>query len=368
MRQRILRIALVVLIMGVVLFGPHIAWRLLPARTLAVVVVDKTVPFKKYREHAAIPWLLHAMKVRDKAGAFLDPARDYVGFDPESKKGHDLTAAHLDGADALVIADTYGVYVGDYEKPGDIAALERSPKIYGGFTGEEAAAIEAFAAQGHLIIGEFNTFASPTDDRVRARLEDVFGARWTKWVGRYWPKLEDENEVPRWVARVYERLEKKPFLFRGGGFVLVREDAEIIVLEEGKDLGPAVVEQRRTPAGAELGLPERGGFWFWMDIVEARGSEVLFEHVLDVTPTGKEKLDVHRVPARFPALVRKKSVYYLAGDFVDTALELGDPERAGLLPYRRRALGWGGGTSSDEAFFWGFYAPIVTQLFTSRLP
>src|SRR3546814_9473159 len=54
-----------------------------------------------------------------------------------------LTAARLENADVLVIADTYGVYVGDYERPGEQAALERSPKIYGGVDEAEARAIES---------------------------------------------------------------------------------------------------------------------------------------------------------------------------------------------------------------------------------
>ena len=30
-----------------------------------IVIVDKTVPFRNYREHAAFTWLLHALKVQD---------------------------------------------------------------------------------------------------------------------------------------------------------------------------------------------------------------------------------------------------------------------------------------------------------------
>ncbi len=350
----------------VLLASPWIAWRAQRARTLDVVIVDKTVPFERYREHAGIPWILHVMKIRQPSGAFLDPARDYVGFDPKTKTGHDLTEAHLAHADVLVIADTYGVYRGDYEKPGDQAALERSPKIYGGLTVDEARAVSSFWERGGLVLAEFNTFASPTPPDARATLERVFGVKWTKWVARYWPNLQDTNEVPRWVGRVWETVTHTPFDMKGGGIVFVREDEDIVVLLDDEDLEPDVVRQIRTQRGASFDLPASGGFWFWMDVVEATEGEVLYEHVVGVKPSGEQKLARHGIPKRFPALTKHKDAWYFAGDFVDTQIELGTPERYGLIPWRARTNGCGGGSTADQGFFWSFYAPIVERLFSSR--
>lgn len=356
-----------VLAVLLILAAPNLLWRLSPAKTLDVVIVDKTVPFKKFREHAAIPWLLHTLKFQGEGGNYLDPARDYVGFDPDKKTGEKLTAALVAKADVLVVADTYGVYVGDYERPNDEAALERSPKIYGGLDDGEAQVIEDFVKRGGLAVAEFNTFASPTEDAPRARLEKLFGVRWTKWVARYWPNLQDPNEVPKWVGRVWERVTHTPFDMTGAGLVFVREDQDILVLREGEDLGSEVVSQLRTPRGAAFDLPERGGFWFWMDVVEPiEGAEVLYEHVIGATPQGERKLWEHKLPVRFPAVVKRGDAWYLAGDFVDTAIELGNPERAGLLGWRQRTLGCGGGSSADGTFFWSFYAPLMARLFTSR--
>jgi hypothetical protein len=345
---------------------PRIVWRLKRARTLEVVIVDKTVPFQKYREHAAIPWILHALKIRSAAGSFLDPARDYVGFEPKTKTGTDLTPAHLEHADALVVADTYGVYRGDYEKPGDEAALERSPKIYGGFEQAEANAVEAFATSGKLVIGEFNTFASPTPPPARETLERVFGVRWTKWVGRYWANLQDPNEVPPWVGRVWEKVTHTPFDKTGGAMVFVREDEDIIVLQDGVDLGERVITQEPTALGKALQFPERGGFWFWMDVVEPTDGEVLYEHVIDATPAGEKQLADHKLGRRFPALTKRSEAWYFAGDFVDTTIDLGNPESYGLLDWRERTAGCGGGTTNDSGSFWAFYAPIVAHLFAKR--
>lgn len=362
LRQK-LRIGALVVVVLLVVLAPHLVWRFQKARTLDVVIVDKTVPFEKYREHSAIAWILHAMKIRGTNGRFLDAATDYVGFDPKAKVGHDLTPAALEHADVLVVADTYGVYRGDYERPGEEAALERSPKIYGGLTEGEAVAIETFAARGGLVLAEFNTFASPTVRPVRERLERLFGVRWTSWVARYWPDLQDEREVPRWVGRVWEKVTHTPFDMKGGGLVFVRDDEDMVVLLAGSDLGDEVVTQERTARGAAFDLPARGAFWFWMDVVTPTDGEVLYDHVVGTTPSGAQKLAAHGLPARFPALVKRADAWYFAGDFVDTAIDMGSPELAGALAWRSRGCG---AASSEDAVFWRFYAPIVSRLFASR--
>jgi len=345
---------------------PRIAWWAKPARTLEVVIVDKTVPFRNMREHAAIPWILHANKIENGLGRFLDPTRDYVGFDPVAKAGRDLGPTDVAFADVLFLADTYGVYVGDYQHPGDQAALERSPKIYGGLSEDEAKTIDQFAARGGMVVGEFNAFASPTEEGPRARLEARFGVHWTKWVARYWPNLQDRNEVPRWVGRVYERVAGRPYDLTGGGLVFVREDSDIAVLRNGEDLGPGVVSQERLPAGAAFGFPERGGYRYWMDVVVATNAEVLYEHVVDTTAGGVRVLSAHGLPRRFPALTKLRDAWYFAGDFVDNSLDLGNPELAWLLVYRQERVGCGRGATLEESSFWGWYVPIVSRLLSSR--
>jgi hypothetical protein len=366
LRTRIVRTAVVLGAILAFALGPHAAWWLILPRTLRVVLVDKTVPFPNYREHAAIPWLLHAMKIRSSAGAFLDPARDYRGFDPTTKTGHDLTADDLASADTLVVTDTYGVYEGDYARPGEHAALERSAKIYGGLSYAEAMAIDGFATRGGLVLAEFNTFASPTEPAARSRLEAVFGLRWTRWVARYWSDLQDVNEVPRWVGAAYERVYGAPFDLIGSGLVFVHEDGDIVVLRGKQDLDRDVLTQERTPTGAEFGFPERGTFRYWIDVVEASGADVLYEHLVHATASGETKLAAHGLPLRFPAMTRRGVAYYFAGDFADSSLDLGSPERAWLLGYRQSRANGCGGAGSDESFFWGFYAPIMERLLASR--
>jgi hypothetical protein len=202
-------------------------------------------------------------------------------------------------------------------------------------------------ARGGLVLAEFNTFASPTPLAVREHIEKLFGVRWTRWVARYWPDLQDANEVPAWVGKVWERVTHGPFTMTGGGLVFVREDEDIVVLLDHEDLTADIVTQERTSRGAAESLPARGAFWFWMDVVTAADSEVLYEHVVGTTPSGEQKLARHGLSARFPALTKRGDVWYFAGDFVDTAIDLGTPERAGALAWRERMSGCGAGT--DEA-------------------
>lgn len=328
---------------------PSVAWRLQPAKALDVVVVDKATPF----EHAAIPWLLQAMKIVNKEGRFLDSARDYVGFDAAIGKGRDLTDEDLADADVLVMRG-WGA---------DPLGLDRSPPIHRGLTDDESSVVDAFAARGGMVLGDVSALASGDD--ARRRLEALFGVRWTKWLARYWTNLRDPNEVPRWVGEVYERVNGRPFDLQGGGVVFVQQGGDIVVLRDHDDLRTGGILQERTRGGAVLDLPERGEFASWMDVVESVGSEVVCEHVVATTQAGEQKLVAHGLSPRFPAVTRRWNAWYFAGDFDGEPKDLGNPERAWLLAYRQAEAGCSRHTA-NEGFFWGWYMPIVSRLLASH--
>lgn len=364
LRRWLRRIALVLVGFFVVL-GPRLLWHATPVARRGIVIVDKTVPFKAYREHSVFTWLLHNQKLGDRHGDIASE-RDYLGFEPYTRTGVDFTAADLAFADTVFIADTYGVYELDYAVPGDIAALERSPKIYGGLSLDEMGHLEQLEARGGTIIGEFNSFASPTEDEPRARFEKLVGATWTHWVGRYWENMQDPEEVPKWVGRVYERRYKVPMDIEGPAFVLVREDADIVLLRPGTHIEADVLAITRTKEAPDLtGLPEGTRALYWLDILERTDAEIVYEYSFSLKDEGRALLKEHKIPEHFPAMLRKRAkgtTYYFAGDFIDTKLDLGDPERAGLLRWRS----WTRASSSNpsEAFFWGWYAPILKRLLT----
>ena len=112
-------------LVGAVVLTPLISvavWLRKPPLDLRVQVVDKTVPHRDYREHGALFWMLRHGKVRSAAEQTSWPvAEEYGGFrpdpgdSPERGDGFDLQDADLENADLLYIADTYGVYWGDYD-------------------------------------------------------------------------------------------------------------------------------------------------------------------------------------------------------------------------------------------------------------
>jgi hypothetical protein len=356
---RALRILAAALVAVAVIGGPHLAWLARANRRARVIIVDKTVPFANYREHAALPWLLHALKIVGPTGRYYEEGRDYIGYDPIHHRGRELTPADLDAADCLFVADTYGVYVGDYTRPGDVAALERSPEIYGGLTQDEAQAIDAYARRGGLTVAEFNTFASPTEAAPRATLESLFGLRWTHWVARYWEDLGNDEEVPQWLRRDYMRRYGAPLEHQGAALVFVREDEDIVVLRPGVDLKPDVLLLERTSAG-DATWPVGARYVYWLDVVEATTAAVVYEYEVAATDAGARSLGEHGLGVRFPAVLHGvENAWYFAGDFIDTATEMGDPERAGLLAWRRATRG---AVGAEGSVLWGFYFPIFEAL------
>ena len=87
--------------------------------------------------------------------------------------------------------------------------------------------------RGGTLIAEFNTFASPTRSAAVDVMESTLGVRWTHWIGRYFPRLEDTDEVPPWMRDNWEREWDDTWTFEGPGFVLLYEDAHVEVLEVG---------------------------------------------------------------------------------------------------------------------------------------
>ncbi len=340
-------------------WGPHWWWLARTGTPAKILIVDKTVPFRNYREHAAFTWLLHNLKITTPSG---DPYREesnYLGYDPNQKVGHDLTADDVQDADAIFFGDTYGVYVGDYKRPGDVAALERSQKIYGGISREEATLLDAYAQKGGTLIAEFNTFASPTEDAPRAQMEAIFGAKWTHWVARYWEDLSNDEEVPQWLRRDYLRRYGVELEHKGSALVFVHEDDDIVALRPGEDIDADVMTMEKTSAG-DASWPKTAHYVYWFDVVELTTGTSVYDYRVETTDAGAKKLAEHKLPVKFPAVIHAaRNTWYFAGDMIDTAAEKGDPERAGLLTWRRYTRG---SIGADGSVLWGFYFPILEDL------
>lgn len=348
---------LVMLLVAALLALP-VGWLLKPRPPARVVIVDKTVPLYNYREHRRLMWLLSQHKVRPPGDRLLwNVARDYVGYDPKSGDAVDLSDAALEGASLLYIADTYGVYVDDYETPRNLAEhLELSERIYGGMTRDEVAAVERFVANGGRFVAEFNTFASPTSGESRRKLERLLNLVWTGWAARHVDDLADYREIAKWIRDRWALEFGRPWDLEGPGLIFVHESGRVLALREGIELGDPPVFLQKD----DLNIP----YQFWFDVVLPREeSEVRAEFKLATLPEGERLLSDFGIPLRFPAVLHDDQFkhVYMAGDFSDAGSALGPPWLAGL-PTIRKWMARAKLVPEDARLCWMVYAPLIEQI------
>ena len=343
---------------------------------LDIAVLDKTVPFQNWIEHRSLYWLLDHLGVVTPRGAPYAAETDYLGAYPPPKAGdppartRDLGPAEAASARLVYLADTYGVHVldlvsGEQQK----AALERSETIYGGLTPAEATIATGARRSGATLIAEFNTLGSPTSSEARAILEDELGVRWTRWIGRYFPRLEDREEVPEWMRRDYTREWNRPWEFTGPGYVLMQDDTHCEVLRVGIEtnvIGLTIERERPFDPSLEHaadGVP----YPYWFDIVAPQpGAKTLASFQWSLTAAGGERLKARGLPARFPAVTRRgpagrPAAWYFAGDFADNPMDVRKVPFAGYLTIRRISERLRI-TPSKDAFYWTFYAPMMESI------
>jgi hypothetical protein len=364
--------AVVVILIVAIPWG---CYRLRAPRPLDIVVLDKTVPFENRLEHRSLFWLLNHLKIVRPDGEAYDRDRDYLGAFPGPVPGDppqrimDLAAERVHGADLLYIADTYGVYEQDLVSGEEMkAALERSPKIYGGLQAGDVDAVEAALDAGTPVVAEFNSLGSPTGEESRRRMERILGVRWTRWIGRFFAELSDEQEVPQWMRNNYEREWERPWRFSGPGYVLLQDDAHCEVLRvghESKQVGLTI--DRARPADRLLvGAADGVAYPYWFDVVEvADEAEVLARFHWRLTPEGLARLTARGLPRQFPAVVRyghpQAATLYFAGDFSDNPMADKRVPFAGYLTFKRR-LESVKLSPSESSFYWTFYVPVMNNL------
>ena len=416
----------IIVVIAAIIYFPYFFWLKAPELPLKMHVVDKTVPFEDRREHRGLFWLLGQNKFVDPAPAkeeqFYDFTKDYTGFYPKedfNAEEHDpseygiptpeqaevesleeageavvaedplvtakkrpkdwsllfeyelLKQPMLQDRDVLYIADTYGVYTGDYWQfpEHDYAHTMHTAKIFGGLEPAEVEAMEWFADQDRLIIAEFNCFGSPTADDLRWRVEDLLGVSWTRWIGRYFIDFQDEKDVPYWLYTIYRRATGREWDVTGSGYVVCREEsADFVILKDGEDvepLGLELVPNNQYSTNDVMAGVKPCTFSYWFDIlIPHEGTETLADFHWHVTPQGKVKLDEHGLPLIFPAVTRTQrgyTAYYMAGDVVDFDKAMGPPKTRLTLFINRSYYGQrvkGG----QGFFFWHTYYPLVSNI------
>lgn len=363
------RVLALLIVLGIAV--PRIAWERTPALPLRVVIVDKTVPHPSYGEHDRVAfWLTHRRVATPDGRALWDPARDYVGYDPVARQGHDLTTDDLRDVDLVYIADAYGVYTGDSTEVAGhasrLAALERSTLVYGGISDAEVDVLEAHVAAGGALIAEFNTLEQPTAGTVAGeRLGQLLGARYDRWLLRWYADLASAKEIPTWMRERWERLRGRQWRHRGPGIVVFHETEDrIVVIDSSEFVG-------RWPVTLEVERPEdplvrtvRSGqpYWYWISAVTPlEDTETLASFRLHVAPTAEARLRATGFQTSVPAIVRRPGpglVAYVTGDTADVGVT---PPRL----MRTRYMDWYGRWQAREAtpgsqrrFFWRTTLPL----------
>lgn len=348
-----------------ILTSPFWIWRMFPEKALNVLIMDKTVPDKSYREHKGLTWILNHAKYIQPNGKAYSMSSDYSGYQP--KKGDSNKIAHLPKDltpyDVYYLTDQYGVY--EQDLTGGNPLGNRSEKVYGGLEESEVERLEnaLITSKRKTLIAEFNTFASPTTDAVREKISTLLNVNWSGWIGRYFPDLKS-TEVPQWVKDQYEKNNEK-WNFTGEGFVFVSKNDYIVVIDK-KDLNDNGAIFSLTKKGENFfGESLTGTYQYWFDIMNARnGDEILATYKLPVKKSAKEELKSFGIPSSFPAVIHHQnarySSYYFSGDFADESEVPSIYQTVGFDLWKKRF-------GSNDSFYWEVYVPMMKNLLKNGL-
>lgn len=353
-----------------------VIWLLIPAKSLDLLIIDKTVRDGNFREHAGLFWTLNHLKYQKSDGEFYKIDRDYLGFFPSGKRDFG-TSKDLKGKsqeeirslvrqqDLIYIADTYGVYEGDFSENKEVQITR---KIYGGLDFADLQMLRIAREEGKVVVAEYNSIASPTPKPIRTEFENLMGIKWTGWIGRYFDELDTliNGDVPKWMIRQYQR-QHEIWNLSGPGLIFIKETGEIESFLHTLDYEnniPLIRTHKINKHGFKL--PEVVPYPDWFDVIMIeRDYQVISYYDIAPTSQGIQRMRSMGLPRFFPAAIvrnlSKGSQYYFSGDFSDIGGELGSTRFFGL-PTLWRGLYVASDYTDRQSFFWNYYFPLVTQV------
>ncbi|MBA5729226.1 hypothetical protein HW423_05450 [Aerococcaceae bacterium INB8] len=355
------RYYLIIIFIAIFASLPFIIWQTQSPKDLSVAVIDKTVPTDNYREHKGVHWVLNHLKISNLDGDEFDNAGDYYGIVPTYSEETEeviyeerVLPTDYSEYDAIYLADTYGVY-----------EEKSNGKIYGGITQAEWEAIYSRLNQPEpsLLIAEFNSFASPTDEVVREAITNHLGITWSGWLGRYFTELNPNlnQEFPQRVSEMYG----DEWNYSGPGIILVNDfTQETVVLEKEKHITEEGIRVLFNKLGEEIfNLTESSEYDFWFDIITPHSNtEVLATYDWSLTEEGKNKLNHYDIPLEPVAVTRNiqgshQNIYF-AGDYSDKPDLPSYYQVSGMAKINQWVA-----DIRDESFYWSTFAPMLTTLF-----
>lgn len=346
---------------------------------MKIFIMDKTVLTKKCNEHRAFNWILTHKKFITPENELYSIPNDYFGFSPlENKKFsiHDLNYYREKQIDSLsayydmaYFTDTYGIYYNDWYR--DKNQTEHSEKVYGGLDYNDFLFLKNMRQKKKLILTEFNLLATPTDQDIRQKTEELLGIKWSGWTARYFESLDtlENPELPRWVVHLYKQQHQNKWPFKNSGIVYVHEDETIAIVENKTSLTHPVPVIYTSKYGQEkFDVPYKINYPYWTDITYPTDTthRIVSYYKIKTNKTGDSILEHHHIPHVYPAVIESKDsrFYYFCGDFADNPVNGRFVKFKGIGYFELFLLN-DNEINSRMPFFWRFYLPMVKNILSN---
>jgi hypothetical protein len=368
------------IILAVLLLIPAVSfirWAFQDKKPIDVVILDKTVPTLDRLGHRSFIYVMtNGRFVKGEKGGSYSAAKDYYGFVPlrpvreKQFRKIDFRLTELlelaENNDALYYTDTYGVFFNDWYQ--GIKKARRSRKLYGGLNNNDYLLMSEMKKRDKLVLVEYNTFDYPTAGLERFKTEELLGISSSGWMGQYYSSLDTVSAggAPGWMPALYRKQYREPWAFTKPGVVLLKENS-IIVLEEGRHLSSALPQITTSETYAsQFNVPQEVAFTNSFDIIDPGQNSVVSEFVLKTTPAGDSLLADNSLKAVFPAVTLEPLVqrtYYFSGDFANNDVPIWTA-RFKNFQKGGKALLYSDNEDDPRRFFWLFYKPLITSIFT----
>ncbi len=375
MKKPLIIITIIVAVILALPFALFLKWAFQEKKPLDIIVVDKTVPTISRLNHKSFMWVLNNERfVKKENKSSYSFRKDYYGFYPlkplreKQFKRKDYRLAELielaEANDALFFADTYGVFFNDWYQ--GLNKNRRSRKLYGGLNNNDYLLMVEMKNRNKLVVLEYNTFDYPTASLERYKTEEQLGIKFTGWTGKHFHSLDSlSKDFPVWITGMYRKMYNKPWTYTGSGVVLIKDNRDVIVLEEGKELQSSEVSITTIPEFAEKhGLPAAVSFTNWFDIVQPINNNVISSFNLNTTAKGDSILYSVFLSKVIPAVIQEPEnmrTYYIAGDFTFYNF----PQWTSKIDNIEKVMSAIRGNNAEisHKFFWDYYRNLMKGIF-----
>ncbi|PIC80349.1 hypothetical protein CSV75_00700 [Sporosarcina sp. P18a] len=355
------RLVVFVMIIVFLLIVPVGLWFLKDNQPMKVAIIDKSAVENLHTKHLGVSWVLNYVKVKASHNKPFDPARDYYGgFTVVQGKGiselNPLPQDYME-KDIIYLANTDSIDERTVETKDPVLAAYEDD--HGGLQEIEWQRIvkRLNSKKPSLFIAEYNSFSAPTSEKVRTRVEDRMGLKFSGWQGRYMEELDPQKNAEL-QSILSEQL--AGWTYSGPGFLLMNNTTgEVLALKKSEEFSNEGIQLTFTDIGTErLNVTGSHRFHSWFDIVTAEQGESLAVYEWNLTGKGKKLLDEKGIPTQFDAVIRHTSgvseSMYFSGDFSSVENFPSIYQVKGIAKVYATIQ-----RSPEKTFFWSAYVPMM---------